>query len=98
MCSFNEDLSQFETANVAVLGISCDDVDSHEKFASKYSLKQTLLADKDGTVAKQFGAMAPGKTNASRVLFIIDKNGIVQYVHEGMPENAKILEIIRGLK
>src|ERR1700722_19946768 len=94
MCSFSEDLSQFETADTHVLGISCDAVDSHEKFATKYNLKQTLLADEGGTVAKQFGVMAPGKSTASRVLFIIDKNGVIKYIHEGMPENAKILEVI----
>jgi peroxiredoxin Q/BCP len=98
MCSFSEDLSQFESANTAVFGISCDTVDSHEQFAGKYGLKQILLADSDGSIGKKYGVIAPGKTTASRVLFIIDKNGTVQYVHEGMPENAKILEIISKLK
>jgi peroxiredoxin Q/BCP len=98
MCSFSEDLSQFESGDTAVFGISCDAVDSHEKFAGKYNLKQTLLADVGGTVGKQFGVIAPGKETASRVLFVIDKNGVIKHIHEGMPENAKILEVIRGLK
>jgi peroxiredoxin Q/BCP len=92
MCAFSEDLSKFENADTVVLGISCDSVDSHEKFATQYALKQTLLADPDGTVGKAYGTVLEGKSTANRILFLIDKEGTIQYIINGMPENADLLE------
>lgn len=98
MCSFSEDLSQFDGTDTKVLGISTDTVESHEKFATKHNLKHTLLADVGGKVGRQYGAVTEGKETASRVLFIIDKNGIVQDVILGMPDNQQILAALRTLK
>lgn len=98
MCAFSEDLSRFESANTVVLGISCDSLESHEKFARKHDLKQTLLADVEGEVGRAYGTVSEGKSTASRVLFIIDKNGIVQDVISGMPDNEQLLEAVGRLK
>jgi peroxiredoxin Q/BCP len=97
MCAFTEDYSKFENADTVVFGISTDSVKSHEGFASKFNLKQHLLADHTHEVGRKYGVVSEDKTTASRALFLIDKNGIVQYVHEGMPENAKVLEAIAKL-
>jgi thioredoxin-dependent peroxiredoxin len=98
MCAFSEDLSSFEQAGTQVLGISCDSVQSHDGFAQKFSLKQPLLADEDGKVGQAYGTVREGKNMANRVLFVIDKQGIVRHVFEGIPENSQLLEIIQGLK
>jgi thioredoxin-dependent peroxiredoxin len=98
MCSFTEDLSNFESADTAVLGISCDSVKSHEAFAGKYSLKQPLLADEGGQVGRLYGTVRQGSATASRTLFVIDKNGTVQHVFHGMPTNAELLAVVRDLK
>ncbi|MCC7530851.1 MAG: peroxiredoxin [Candidatus Melainabacteria bacterium] len=97
MCAFTEDYSKFESADTVVFGISTDSVKSHEGFAAKFSLKQHLLADHTHEVGRKYGVVSEDKTTASRALFLIDKNGIIQYVHEGMPENAKVLEAIARL-
>jgi peroxiredoxin len=73
-------------------------VDSHEKFAGKYSLKQTLLADKDGEVGKKFGTMLEGKSNSARMLFVIDKQGTVNKIINGMPSNEELLTLVKDLK
>jgi peroxiredoxin Q/BCP len=98
MCAFSEDLPKFESKDTVVLGISTDTVDSHSKFADKYSLQQILLADNSHDVAHKYGVLGEGKSNASRMLFVIDKNGTVQHVHEGMPDNSTLLEVISKLK
>jgi len=98
MCAFSEDISHFDEANTVVFGISLDNESSHESFAKKFQLKQTLLADHTGETAKKYGVLGAGKSTASRVLFVIDKNGVVQHVQEGIPENAKLLEIVRKIK
>ncbi|HEY9867925.1 MAG TPA: peroxiredoxin [Candidatus Obscuribacterales bacterium] len=97
MCSFSEDLSHFEAAGTQVLGISCDSVSSHQSFAGKFSLKQPLLSDGEGTVARAYGVVREGRAMANRVLFVIDKSGIIRHVVEGMPENADLLELVKKL-
>lgn len=97
MCAFSEDLSQFEAAHTQPLGISCDNVESHGKFAGKFSLKQPLLADVGGVVGKAYGTVGEGKTTANRVTFIIDKDGVVRNVIEGMPKNSDLLEFVKAL-
>jgi peroxiredoxin Q/BCP len=94
MCAFSEDHTKFESANTVVLGISSDTVASHDKFAQEFGLKQKLLADSSGAVGKLYGTIVEGKTNSNRVLFVIDKAGIIQEVIQGMPDNAKLLEIV----
>lgn len=98
MCAFSEDLSKFNNANTEVLGISCDTVDSHEKFAAKYNLKQRMLADVGGAVGTQYGTVRSGKATANRVLFIIDKEGTIQRIIEGIPDNNELLKILAELK
>ncbi len=97
MCSFSADLSKFESADTAVLGISSDSVGSHEKFAAKYNLKQILLADHNGDVGRMYGTITEGKTNSSRVLFVIDKKGVIHYIIQGMPENEQLLEMLKKI-
>ncbi len=98
MCAFSEDYSKFETADTVVFGVSSDSLQSHDKFAKQYGLKQKLLADSSGEVGKLYGTIGEGKTNSSRVLFVIDKAGVIQDVIQGMPDNAKLLETIGKLK
>jgi len=97
MCAFSKDLAQFAETNTQVIGISCDSVQSHEKFAGKFSLKQPLLADVDGRVGKSYGTVTPGKTTASRKLFVIDKKGIIRHICEGMPDNEMLIALVKTL-
>jgi thioredoxin-dependent peroxiredoxin len=97
MCAFSDDLQKFEEENTVVFGVSCDHVESHGNFAGKYSLKQRLLADKDGAVGKLFGTMAEGKTNSSRMLFVIDKHGKICKIVNGMPSNEELLTFVKSL-
>lgn len=97
MCAFSTDISRFADIDTVVYGISCDDVDSHAAFAHKFNLKQTLLADRDGSTGRAYGVVTDSPF-AQRVLFVIDKQGIIRHVHEGMPDNATLLTVVQGLK
>jgi peroxiredoxin Q/BCP len=55
-CQFNDNLRAFARAKVAVLGISGDGADKHQKFRSKYGLKFPLLTDADHKVGEAYGA------------------------------------------
>ncbi len=98
MCAFSEDVSKFQSQDTVVFGISCDSVKAHEGFANKYNLKQGLLSDEGGKVGTLYGTVYDGKATASRVLFVIDKDGKIAHIHEGMPDNAQLLKVLDLLK
>jgi peroxiredoxin Q/BCP len=74
-CGFRDALPQIELANAVVLGISPDDVQSHQAFKAKYQLPFTLLVDKDHTVAETYGVWNSEHGYATRSQFIIDEAG-----------------------
>jgi peroxiredoxin Q/BCP len=67
--------SLFEENNVKVLGISADSTNSHKKFADKYSLPFTLLADPDRKVISAYKAKALGHTK--RISYLVGPDGLV---------------------
>lgn len=89
MQAFQNDLARFEKLNAQVLGVSPDSVATHIEFAKKYGLKFPLLADEQGLIQKQY---APG-----RVTFIIDKDGVVRFVQDGVPNNKELLKELSKL-
>lgn len=97
-CAFRDDWSKFEVASTQVFGISCDDVKSHEAFSKKFNFTYPLLADVGGEVARKYGCFQEGKGYSSRKLFVIDKNGKIQKVVDGMPSNSELLEFVKALK
>ena len=85
-CGFRDDIAQFESADTVVLGVSTDTVESHEKFAEKFSLPFPLLADEDHAVAEKYGVWVEknmyGKKSMGiqRATFLIDKTGKIAAV------------------
>lgn len=80
-CGFRDSYPQIEEKNAVVLGISPDDVKSHQKFKTKYNLPFILLADEQHTVAEAYGVWGEksmyGKTylGITRSHFVIDEQG-----------------------
>ena len=60
-CSFRDADSELQSAGVVVLGVSADNLQSHEKFVNKYNLSFPLLADEDKAVATAYGAWGEKK-------------------------------------
>lgn len=81
--SYNDGLEQFEGLDAQVLGISAQDVASHQMFAGKHGLRIPLLADTDKAVAGLYGILGP-LGFARRSVFIIDREGIIRYAHRAL--------------
>jgi thioredoxin-dependent peroxiredoxin len=81
--TYNDDLEQFSEMNAQVLGISAQDVSSHESFAGKHGFEFPLLADTDKTVAAQYGTLGPIGF-PRRSVFIVDGDGVVRYAHRAI--------------
>jgi thioredoxin-dependent peroxiredoxin len=80
-CEFRDAYDVFRERGAEVLGVSPDDVTSHEKFKTKYELPFTLLADPGHEVAEKYGVWGErkfaGKTymGINRSTFVIDADG-----------------------
>jgi len=85
-CAFRDNLPNFNTMGVAVLGISTDPQPKHRKFADKYSLPFRLVADSDKEIVEAYGVWGPKKfmgkeyMGTSRVSYLIDEAGIIAKV------------------
>jgi thioredoxin-dependent peroxiredoxin len=85
-CGIRDAWSEFERAGAAVLGVSPDDVASHESFRADYELPFTLLADTDHKVAEAYGVWIEksryGRTymGIARSTFVIGPDGTVEKV------------------
>ena len=78
LCSYRDDFSEFQRVGAVLLGISPQDVDSHEKFAEKRDFPFPLLADTDKHVIEAYGVGAP-ILGVRRSVFVVDGEGIVRY-------------------
>jgi peroxiredoxin Q/BCP len=81
--TYNDGLEQFSELNAQVLGISAQDVDSHDAFAGKHGFEFPLLADTDKAVAALYGTLGPIGF-PRRCVFIIDGDGVIRYAHRAI--------------
>ncbi len=65
-------------AGTVVLGISPQDVDSHERWIASEGFQFPLLADVDKAVGTAYG-IAGGPTGYRRSVFIVDGEGVVRW-------------------
>jgi len=77
-CEFRDNIFDFRTLNTQILGISVDDLESHQKFAEKHSLPFPILADSTKETAKRYGVLKRylgAMELAKRDTFLIDPEG-----------------------
>jgi peroxiredoxin Q/BCP len=103
-CSFRDANSVYEREGIKVLGVSLDDERSHRKFAEKYSLPFTLLADTDHAVSDAYGVYGE-KTFAgrnymgvSRRTFLIDQEGNIKKVFDKVNVDEHADEVLAAFR
>jgi peroxiredoxin Q/BCP len=85
-CAFRDARAAYQEAGAQVIGVSPDGVAAHRKFATKYELPFTLLADTERAVCQSYGVWQErslyGKKSLGvvRSTFLVDGAGIVRQV------------------
>jgi peroxiredoxin Q/BCP len=98
-CEFRDDHDQFVQMGVTLLGVSTDDIESHQEFSEKHGLPFPLLSDADGEVAKHYGSLfqiGPIKF-AKRHSFIIDPQGRIERVYRDVDPKRHSDEVMAEL-
>ncbi|MBT8132137.1 MAG: peroxiredoxin [Gammaproteobacteria bacterium] len=99
-CAFRDDIFKFKKMNVAILGVSLDDVDSHKEFAKKYSLPFPLLADIEREASGAYDVVRDlGFTSfAKRETFIIDPDNRIAAHYEKVNPDKHSAEVLADLE
>ena len=102
--SFTASKEDFDAANIAVVGVSEDDVESHKNFCNKFGFKIDLLADPQHELlsAADVGQSEyKGTMYWNRTSFVIDPEGNLRKIYRGVnPEGHEqlLLNDIKGMQ
>ena len=101
-CSFRDAFSKFKKRGIQVFGVSPDSEASHKKFAAKYKLPFTLLADTDNAISDTYGVYGQkkfmGRTymGVNRTTFLIDEKGKIKKVFEKVKPEEHASEVLEA--
>ncbi len=103
-CSFRDANHEMQKRGVIVLGVSVDDLSSHQKFAEKYGLPFPLLADTTAAVSQLYGAYGEKSRNGKKYLgvnrstFLIDKEGVVRKIWPKVNPEDHAEEVLQAVE
>ncbi len=74
-CDFRDATERIIASKAVVFGISVDSLESHVKFAEKYSIPFSILSDPAGDVSIKYDSLSGFFVVSKRNTFIIDPQG-----------------------
>jgi peroxiredoxin Q/BCP len=95
--AFRSDYPKFKELGVEILGVSNDDVASHQNFCEQEALPFPLLADPDQVVARAFGVKST-LGFYQRITFVIDADGVVRQVFDPVRPAGHAQEVLGAVK
>ena len=101
---FNKLLPKFKKLNCEILGISKDNLKSHDKFRNKYKIKFDLLADEELKVLKKYKVWGKKKfmgrefMGIIRSTYLIDKEGKILKVWDNVKVKDHANEVLKTLQ
>ena len=101
---FNKLLPKFKKLNCEILGISKDNLKSHDKFRDKYKIKFDLLADEEIKVLKKYKVWAKKNSwdesfmGIIRSTYLIDKKGKILKVWDNVKVKDHAKEVLKTLQ
>lgn len=101
---FRDNYAEFRAANAEIVGVSRDNLKSHENFKAKFTFPFELLADTEELACGIFGVIKMknmyGKQvrGVERSTFIIDKNGTLVHEWRGVKVDGHAQEVLNFIK
>ncbi len=103
-CSIRDNFPHLSKLKTIVLGISVDTTKSHAKFAGKYSLPFTLLADNQKEIVAKYGVWALknflGREyyGTKRTSFLINPKGRIAKIYQNVKPLVHAQQVLEDLK
>jgi len=103
LCDMRDDWDEFATDDLVVVPISVDSTPTLKEFKAKYTFRSDFLSDFRRDISRLYGVLLEDRFYSNRAYFLIDKAGIVRWVHvEENPSekrtNAELLEQVNALR
>ncbi len=101
---FRDTYKQIQKTGAVLLGISPDTPGAQKKFADKFDLPFTLLADAEKKVAIAFGVLVEKNMYGKKVMgiarttFVIGPDGKIEHVFEKVKPEGHAAEVLAYLK
>jgi len=83
-CSFRDTILSLKDVAINIIGISKDDILTHERFKKIHNLPFDLLSDLSGEVIKKYDAMLPILNIVKRVTYVLDENHTIIGIYQNM--------------
>ncbi|MCR1952271.1 MULTISPECIES: thioredoxin-dependent thiol peroxidase [unclassified Clostridium] len=103
-CDFRDNIDKITDQNAIVLGISKDNLNSHNKFIEKFNLPFILLSDEDKIVCELYDVIKEKNMYGKKVLgierstFIIDEKGYLVKEFRKVKVKGHIDAVLEELK
>lgn len=103
-CDFRDNITTINDLNAVVLGISKDNLNSHNKFIEKFNLPFVLLSDEEKVVCELYDVIKEKNMYGRKTLgierstFIIDDNGNLIKEFRKVKVKGHIEEVLEALK
>jgi peroxiredoxin Q/BCP len=103
-CNLRDNYALLKKEGIEVVGISPDDVKSHEQFIGKFELPYTLVADPQKKIIEAYGVW--GEKNMYgrkymgliRTTFLVDEKGVIKHIFKKPRVRQHSEEIIAKAK
>lgn len=103
-CALSDAFPRFQEHTVKIWGISTDSIASHKKFAEKYHLPFTLLADNEKRVVEMYGVWQKKKfmgreyMGTVRTSFLVNPSGEIEKIYSKVNPLTHAQEVLRDLE
>ncbi|HXV23782.1 MAG TPA: thioredoxin-dependent thiol peroxidase [Alphaproteobacteria bacterium] len=103
-CGFRDRMPELTKHGIAVIGVSRDNIASHDKFKSKYGLPFALASDLEGKACEAYGTWIEKSMygrkymGIDRATFLIDEKGIVRAVWRKVKVPGHVEEVLKRAK
>ena len=103
-CNLRDNYQDLLKEGIAVVGVSTDSEKSHKKFAQKYSLPFSLIADTSGKIVNDYDVWGEKKLYGRsfkgifRTTFIIDEKGMIDKIISKVETSAHSVQIMNLYK
>ena len=101
---FSSKIKEFKKLNTQVIGVSKDNVETHNKFINKQELKILLASDESGKVLEKFGVWVEKNMygrkymGIQRSTFLINEESKIEYIWEKVKVKGHVEDVINKIK
>ncbi len=86
---YNNGISQFSELNAAVIGLSPQDIESHERWSAEENFAFPLIYDEEKKIGETYGVVGP-LGFYRRSVFVINIEGVITYAKRNL-NNARFV-------